>query len=339
MCATISPHPLRPNDPNWHILAGFRTGGHELQQLHREWLLTKVLSCLSSERGWVHLRGLASHLGTTDRNDRLARMRVNAVKSFLVRHGAPGLRITGVKSAGESMSGGGVNNNDPLWRGVEVIVTPTQAPPAGYERDEGATNVSDETARPTVEEPASARVKRTLAELFQQFMFQPANWRIVTSGGVEGTVSPSAAGPFQFGAAGNVLYLVESSGTEQARLGMLGAGPGLGHNFEEDLFWGAIDISFPCFPGGGIGEIHSHGGRELVAEDFNGFFVLCNLQGTVGFVGWSVAAVFMGLPIPTCNTLEQLALAKAVGVFWSQNMGLQAPAVGLQGCYGYARIL
>lgn len=124
MSGQILPHPRRPNDPNWAFLTGFDTGRAELKPVHRHWLLGRALPALRA-RGWVFLRGYASHRYETLYNLRLSERRARRAAAFLLRRpDFPMDHITRVDAVGEAWSGGGREDNSPRWRAVEVIITP-----------------------------------------------------------------------------------------------------------------------------------------------------------------------------------------------------------------------
>jgi OmpA family len=120
----ILPHPSRPDDPNWVLLADFRTGHWDLRPDHREWLQRRVVARhRRGENIWVHIRGLASHLGRRTPNQRLSQRRAHAVRDFLLADVAVSPdRISGLRAEGEDWSSGPENDNSPRWRAVEIIL-------------------------------------------------------------------------------------------------------------------------------------------------------------------------------------------------------------------------
>src|SRR5690349_6111194 len=129
MAGSVLPHPQRPADPDWFLLADFRTGEHALLDGHLDGL-ARAVAALRQGR-WVWIRGLASRLGT-DRgydNEALSRRRAGSVYAYLTRQdGVPVDHITGVAAQGDRWSAGGPGDNSPEWRAVEVILTSGPTP-------------------------------------------------------------------------------------------------------------------------------------------------------------------------------------------------------------------
>jgi hypothetical protein len=102
-------------------LCNFSTGGSALQQAHRQWLMQNVVPVLRRHSNCiVEIGGLASRLGPAALNDRLGQARADAAKDFIEQQLQMSLPHILTASYGESVSGGGVNDNDGYWRAVLV---------------------------------------------------------------------------------------------------------------------------------------------------------------------------------------------------------------------------
>jgi hypothetical protein len=99
----------------------FPTGGATLKPAHQDWLMRNMAPILRGQGSYVvEIGGLASRLGAAALNDRIGQARADAVKNFLeqqLQMSLPGLLTA---SYGESVSGGGVNDNDGYYRAVLI---------------------------------------------------------------------------------------------------------------------------------------------------------------------------------------------------------------------------
>jgi hypothetical protein len=117
-------------------LCNFATGGSALRPDHQAWLTRNLVPILRGPGSYiVEIGGLASRLGAATLNDRLAQARADATKNFLEQQVQMSLPYVLTASYGESVSGGGVNDNDGYYRAVLVklhkgVVALPEAPPA-----------------------------------------------------------------------------------------------------------------------------------------------------------------------------------------------------------------
>ncbi len=102
-------------------LCNFATGGSALRPAHQAWLTTNLVPILKGQGTYiVEIGGLASRLGAASVNDRLGQARADAAKKFLEEQVQMSLPFVLTASYGESVSGGGVDDNDGYWRAVLV---------------------------------------------------------------------------------------------------------------------------------------------------------------------------------------------------------------------------
>src|SRR5262245_58250782 len=102
-------------------LCNFPTGGSVLRPAHQDWLSRNIVPLLRVQGSCiVEIAGLASHLGATALNDRLGQARADAARTFLEQQLRMSLPYVLAASYGESVSRGGVNNNDGYYRAVLV---------------------------------------------------------------------------------------------------------------------------------------------------------------------------------------------------------------------------
>lgn len=130
----VLPHPNRPTDPRWKILADFDNWACVPKPEHIRWLSSCAEQwLLRGEFCW--LRGFASRRGNSARNQNISDLRAAAVRQFLIdqKH-VPDARITGARGSGTSFSTGDRHDNSPNWRGVEVIVTASPVPHRHHHR-------------------------------------------------------------------------------------------------------------------------------------------------------------------------------------------------------------
>ncbi len=127
--------PSTPDEPSAR-LCNFRTGSSDLRLAHREWLTRSIVPILRRNGSYlVEIGGLASRLGSASSNDRLGQSRADSIKGFLEQQVQMSLPYVLTASYGESVSGGGVRDNDGYYRAaliklhkdVEVLPDP---PPA-----------------------------------------------------------------------------------------------------------------------------------------------------------------------------------------------------------------
>lgn len=117
-------------------LCNFSTGGSALRPAHQEWLTRNIVPILRGQSSYiVEIGGLASRLGGAALNDRLGQARADAVKNFLQQQVQMSLPYVLTASYGESVSGGGVSDNDGYYRAVLVklhqgVVVLPDPPPA-----------------------------------------------------------------------------------------------------------------------------------------------------------------------------------------------------------------
>jgi hypothetical protein len=98
-------------------LCNFPTGGSVLRPAHQDWLVRNVVPVLRGQGSYlVEIGGLASRVGAASLNDRIGQARADAVKSFLEQQVQMSLPYVLTASYGESVSGGGVSDNDGYWR-------------------------------------------------------------------------------------------------------------------------------------------------------------------------------------------------------------------------------
>ena len=112
--------PSTPDEPSAR-LCNFPTGGSALRPAHRDWLTRNLVPILQGPNSCiVEIGGLASRVGAAALNDRLGQARADAAKEFLEQQLQMSLPHILTASYGESVSGGGVNDNDGYYRAVLV---------------------------------------------------------------------------------------------------------------------------------------------------------------------------------------------------------------------------
>ena len=117
-------------------LCNFSTGASALRPAHQQWLTQKILPILRSQNDYlVEIGGVASRLGGAALNQRLGQARADAAKNFLEQQLQMSLPYVLTASYGESVSGGGVSDNDGYYRAVLVklhkgVVALPDPPPA-----------------------------------------------------------------------------------------------------------------------------------------------------------------------------------------------------------------
>lgn len=126
--------PSTPEEPSAR-LCNFSTGQSALRPAHKDWLTRNVVPILRGQGNHiVEIGGLASRLGSASLNDRLGQARADEVKKFLEQQVQMSLPNVLTASYGESVSGGGVNDNDGFFRSVVIklhkgVVVLPPAPP------------------------------------------------------------------------------------------------------------------------------------------------------------------------------------------------------------------
>jgi len=112
--------PSTANEPSAR-LCNFPTGGSALRPAHQEWLMRNIVPILRGQGSYlVEIGGLASRLGAAASNERLGQARADAARNFLEQQLQMSLPYVLTASYGESVSGGGVSDNDGFWRAVLV---------------------------------------------------------------------------------------------------------------------------------------------------------------------------------------------------------------------------
>jgi hypothetical protein len=126
--------PSTPDEPSAR-LCNFPTGGSALRQPHRDWLTRNIVPIVRGQSSYlVEIGGLASRLGAAALNERLGQARATAAKEFIEQQVQMSLPHVLTASYGESVSGGGVSDNDGYYRAVLVklhkgVVTLPDPPP------------------------------------------------------------------------------------------------------------------------------------------------------------------------------------------------------------------
>jgi hypothetical protein len=112
--------PSTPDEPSAR-LCNFPTGGSALRPAHRDWLARHVVPILRGPNSCIiEIGGLASRVGAAALNERLGQARADAAKAFLEQQLQMSLPHILTASYGESVSGGGVSDNDGYYRAVLV---------------------------------------------------------------------------------------------------------------------------------------------------------------------------------------------------------------------------
>jgi len=151
-------------------------------------------------------------------------------------------------------------------------------------------------------------------------LYEPTDWSIVTSGGVEVDVGLSR---FVFlGAAGGAFYVRQGGGAVQ-RLPFIAGVGGVGLSVSAGGII-TVSLSLPCQPGGGWTIYRNRLRRgSLTLSDFTGGCHCVSHVLAVGFSG-SLTLAFFGIPYwarvlagPLSATLPAAALsANAAGILW-----------------------
>ena len=105
-------------------LIGFETNKSTLRPDHITWLTDLARKTNTTREFTCQIYGYASRLGDPVKNQRLSYDRANEVARFLEKQNPlySTERIDSFEAKGEDASGGGVNNDDDMWRAVEVHV-------------------------------------------------------------------------------------------------------------------------------------------------------------------------------------------------------------------------
>ena len=119
MATNVEPESFVPTGGKAARLCNFPTGVLKPVLLadHRTWLTKNVVDVLRADsRAAVELIGMASHLGTHDKNQRLSDSRALAVEEWLEGELRANLPRVSFADVGDSQSGGARNNDDEVFK-------------------------------------------------------------------------------------------------------------------------------------------------------------------------------------------------------------------------------
>lgn len=111
-------------------LIDFDTGSANLENQHISWLRDSMAIAKTNSGFHIRIFGYASRRGDAAFNKRLSLQRMNAVMSFLQKIDSRTLgSVETWQAHGEEASSGGVNDDSPSWRAVEVHIFIGEIPP------------------------------------------------------------------------------------------------------------------------------------------------------------------------------------------------------------------
>ena len=192
---------IPPFSPTNALLQGrlidFDTGSAELEQQHKKFLLDAIRRAKLNSAFHVRIFGFSSRLGNASTNDRLSRARMQSVFNFLKSQDGRVLNnLEMFQAFGESVSGGGENDNSPEFRAVEVHIFIGEIPPID---PPGKRKVEPPNRPPLPGGPRSGQ------------------WSVAAPGGVTFTVGPSL-GPLTVGGTlGANFFQVRNELTKEVR--------------------------------------------------------------------------------------------------------------------------
>ena len=344
------------------------TGHTTLLGTHKAWLDSVVKDIVvNSPNPWVDLFGYASHLGNAASNKTLSDKRCEEVMRYIQKFN-PRTLFPQEFGYGDSRSTGGRNDDDGLWRAVEVYVY--GAPPLGKKARPLPTPIS----LPTPKEwfvtnfsgtTVSVVVALGFTAITGHITFEKPNGDKYTC--PIGLIGPSVGLSFvpaglasalqkalatRFPALAQLLF-PESVGLSNALLRWLTSSG----NIVAKLLWNsprlmsAINLlrkPLEAAVGGAggslepwwsraIGIVYGSRGREVEKADFSGPCLCYAITGTVAIGGFGTYVLFFGLdrswsPWTSPGTLVDLAAleakAKGVAVISAASVSAQIPGLG-----------
>lgn len=161
--------------------------------------------------------------------------------------------------------------------------------------------------------------------------WRKTNWHFVTSQGGEVT----GGEVLNIGGTGGSFFLENKRSHSRIELVYGALGIGVGAGLPISISGATRDMS-----SGGLGYILKQKPYPLYKEEFEGFFVMGEVQYSDIFRGTSVSQVFFNIPtmemlVGALTPIPVMGFARAMGWIWATSVGLEIGSVGAMYYYGY----